>query len=466
MQRTMRWFSLGFPTLCLLLCPSLSSAQTFSSGSTGADGPFNPTSNTTLTLPSNGVFNFTTVNIPAGVTVTFNRNAANTPVVMLATGNVAINGTIDVSGQVGGALGRPGRGGPGGFDGGAGSDAVTTAAGGPGQGPGGGGAGTVAGAGGGGGGYGAAGLVGNPGGAGGPAYGSSLLRPIVGGSGGGGGGSPIASAAGGGGGGGGGAIIIASSTSIALNPVYQTPAINADGGRGGDTCGFSATCGAGGGGSGGAIRLIAPTISGAGGTLYARGGTYGYPYTGGQGGAGRIRLEAANLTVTLGFTNPYLTTAYPQPVFPPAGQPGLAIASVGGISAPAVPTGNIAASPDILLPVGATNPVDVVITASNIPLGTAILVTATPQTGTKTTATSGGLTGTLQSATATASISLNLAQTNVLTATATYPLTASAGEGPLYAEGEEVTHIRVAAALGGPSTVTYLTRSGMEIVVR
>ena len=46
MQRTMRWFSLGFPTLCLLLCPSLSSAQTFSSGSTGADGPFNPTSNT------------------------------------------------------------------------------------------------------------------------------------------------------------------------------------------------------------------------------------------------------------------------------------------------------------------------------------------------------------------------------------------------------------------------------------
>jgi hypothetical protein len=153
-------------------------------------------------------------------------------------------------------------------------------------------------------------------------------------------------------------------------------------------------------------------------------------------------------------------------VFPPAGQPGLAIASVGGISAPAVPTGNIAASPDILLPVGATTPVDVVITASNIPLGTAILVTATPQTGTKTTATSGGLTGTLQSATATASISLNLAQTNVLTATATYPLTASAGEGPLYAEGEEVTHIRVAAALGGPSTVTYLTRSGMEIVVR
>jgi hypothetical protein len=153
-------------------------------------------------------------------------------------------------------------------------------------------------------------------------------------------------------------------------------------------------------------------------------------------------------------------------VFPPAGQPALAIASVGGIASPATPAGNIAATPDILLPVGANNPVDVVITASNIPLGTAILVTATPQTGTKTTATSGGLTGTLQSSTATASISLNLAQTNVLTATATYPLLASAGEGPLFADGEEVTHVRVAAVLGEGSRLTYITRSGREVVVQ
>jgi hypothetical protein len=72
----------------------------------------------------------------------------------------------------------------------------------------------------------------------------------------------------------------------------------------------------------------------------------------------------------------------------------------------------------------------------------------------------------VQNSTATASISLNLAQTSVLTATATYPLMASAGEGPLYAEGEEVTHIRVAALLGGQSTLTYVTRSGREIVVR
>jgi hypothetical protein len=40
---------------------------------------------------------------------------------------------------------------------------------------------------------------------------------------------------------------------------------------------------------------------------------------------------------------------------------------------------------------------------------------------------------------------------------------ASAGEGPVYAEGEEVTHVRVAAVFGGPSSVTYITASGREI---
>jgi hypothetical protein len=60
----------------------------FDSGSTGADGPFAPTENTILQLPSDGVFNFTTVDIPAGVTVTFSKNTTNTPVYILATGDV------------------------------------------------------------------------------------------------------------------------------------------------------------------------------------------------------------------------------------------------------------------------------------------------------------------------------------------------------------------------------------------
>ena len=63
-------------------------------------------------------------------------------------------------------------------------------------------------------------------------------------------------------------------------------------------------------------------------------------------------------------------------------------------------------------------------------------------------------------------------------ATATFPLVASAGHGPLYAggpvpspasggiEGEEVTHMKVTAVLGGPSQLSYLTRSGREVAVR
>ncbi len=110
----------------LLATPML--AAVFNSGSTGADGDFNPTLNTELPLPPDGIFNFKSVNIPQGVTVTFKRNAANTPVYMLVQNDATIAGTIDVSGgnavDVGSAGdgnmtddGTPGVGGPGGFDG-------------------------------------------------------------------------------------------------------------------------------------------------------------------------------------------------------------------------------------------------------------------------------------------------------------------------------------------------------------
>lgn len=57
-------------------------AQTYSSGSTGADGPFNPPasvppgtiisgSTVTVPLPTNGVFNFQTVTVGSGITVKF-----------------------------------------------------------------------------------------------------------------------------------------------------------------------------------------------------------------------------------------------------------------------------------------------------------------------------------------------------------------------------------------------------------
>jgi hypothetical protein len=139
---------------------------------------------------------------------------------------------------------------------------------------------------------------------------------------------------------------------------------------------------------------------------------------------------------------------------------------VAGVAVPGSPAGSFLAAPDILLPTGTTSPITVSLSASNIPLGTTIQVTVTPQAGSATSTLSTGLAGTLASSTATASIGVFLNRPSILTATATYPLMADAGTGPIYADGEEVTHIRVAAVMGGASSVTYLTRSGREIVVR
>lgn len=95
--------------------------------SDGSDGAYIATvgSNVidlTLAGREDGVLNFTTITVPFGATVTFKRNAANTPVYLAATGAINIFGTIDVSA-------RGGFAGPGGGEGGAGGfgDAACTA---------------------------------------------------------------------------------------------------------------------------------------------------------------------------------------------------------------------------------------------------------------------------------------------------------------------------------------------------
>lgn len=181
-------------TLIILFCHSASYG--FSSGSTGSLGALNPTASIEITLPGNGILNYTTVTIPAGVTVTFKTNAANTPVYMLATGNVTIAGTINVSGGHGSGV-IPGKGGPGGFDGGLGGSPMMggtpATPGGKGQGLGGGNPGSPSnnvsaftGGGSGGGGsfatMGTTGASGNavnaPGGTGGETYGNYKILPI------------------------------------------------------------------------------------------------------------------------------------------------------------------------------------------------------------------------------------------------------------------------------------------------
>lgn len=423
-----------FVSISWLLLMGSAWATSFNSGSTGADGAFNPTANTELQLPPNGIFNFTTVNIPSGVTVTFRRNAANTPVYIFATGDVTIAGTINVSGgNSNGTL--PGIGGPGGFNGGYGGGINSN--GGDGLGPGRGAAGLTTCSSAGGGGYATAGGRWPSCGVGGSVYGNARLIPLIGGSGGGG-----AAGAGhharAGGGGGGGAILIASSGTITI-----TGAILADGGHG-------HWCDGSGGGSGGGIRLIANTISGNG-LISAIGGLYTCSE---RGGEGRIRLEAYTINRTAG-TNPPYTFGLPGSVFP-ANAPILRITSIAGASVPANPTGSYS-QPDIMLPSTTTNPVTVNISASNIPVGTTVTVSVIPQYGSSTNV-NATLSGTLASSTASASVNLSTQYSNIITAHTTYPLQTA-----MYYEGEKIDKVRVASTMGGESEAVYISESGREI---
>lgn len=238
--------------------------QAFNSGSDGSFGPINLTaSDLTLDLPPDGVIHATTVSVSAGRTLRFRPNALNTPVFLLATGDVIIAGSVNISGERGTST-AGGRGGPGGFDGGMPGSAGTPP--GDGHGPGAGRAGqnntTTEGAGHGV--YASAISLGQSTRHGTP-YGSALLIPLLGGSGGGG----TEGTPGWGGGGGGGAILIASNTRIQVNGRI-------------DSFGGSWSGSAFNGGSGGAIRLVAPVVAGTG-TLDVRGGA--------NSAHGRIRVD-------------------------------------------------------------------------------------------------------------------------------------------------------------------------------
>jgi hypothetical protein len=346
---------------------------TFSSGSTGADGAFTPTNSmpgtgwgvsnnvVTVTNKSNGIFNFTSVYIETNWTVTFTKNTLNTPVYILASSNVTINGAIDVSGA------RPiypsssgGIGGPGGFDGGS-SGSLNGS---PGYGPGGGvNNGGQAG-------YARAGSSSD--GTNGIAYGVLDILPMIGGSGGGGTQSPGWDFAAGGGG---GAILIASSGTLSCPGT-----INVDGALGGN---------GGASGSGGSIRLIANTIQGEG-LIHASGPTV----------AGRIRLEACN-NLRSSLTYPVATYGLPG-VASLSTNPVIFVTSIAGTNTPAVPTGLLTV-PDVYLATNFVNPAAISVSASNITPGTSFRVVLRPSYGTNSIATN-ALAGTYAYSTGTVSM--------------------------------------------------------------
>jgi hypothetical protein len=305
-----------------------------------------------------GIWNFTTIDVPAGVTVRFKKNAVNTPVRWLATQNVTIKGTIDASGQSGSdtlPLGVAAAGGPGGFDGGLGALPKAqsgTNVGGPGQGPGG-------------------GLPGpytdpmtnatDPSGRNGEyaaSYGNVYLQPLVGGSGGG-GGSSSDTTPGGNGGGGGGAILIDSSRDIMLDGV-----IRANGGNLGSYASY------GGRGSGGSILLRADRISGTG-KLEA--------FTGGTGaGTGRIRLEAFYRLMTPQQSTPIAVTSVPSASRDLNTGGELTVARISGVLVSNSPTGNPLV-PDVVFQQAGTITVDV--SARGVPVGTPIRLRIATATG-------------------------------------------------------------------------------------
>lgn len=435
----------------LLAWPHHGLAQTFSSGSTGADGAFAPTATLTVPLPSNGVFNYTTVTIPSGVTVAYTPNAANTPVTILATGNISIAGTITVNGASGAGSSTTGpvqnlggAGGPGGFAGGNGGPR--------------------------GGGFGTAGLGiggGAPattltgptslaiGGVYGAPAGFTSLIPLFGGSGGGGGLSFVTDTAAASGGGGGGAILMASSTSIALSGT-----VTANGGSA--PLGTQTACAAG--GSGGAIKLVAPVISGTG-TLRALLGTPSNCSNVNQP-SGIIALNGTTLSFS-GSSSPAAVTSLTLGPVTPTSTPALinvptvSIQSVGGQNAPVNPTASYSTA-DVTLPPATTNPVPVTVVANNIPIGTSLTVKVSPANGAATTFGTSSTTN-FASSVVTANVTLPSGSVSVLHAFGTFTLPPQVARLFPLIDGEAVDQVLVAGGYGAASTMTLVSVSGKSV---
>ena len=380
-------------TLCFILISVCPLDAQFESGSDGSDGALSITTpgdflfvasafDPPLDQDGDGIFNFTTINVAADVTVKY--PASSGPIYWLATGTVKIDGALNLNGgdgHNGGDVHFRASPGTGGFSGGMGGTQVNPPE--PGNGPGRGLPNSTNCCDAGGAGYAGDGQDGANASTGGKTYGNLYLLPMIGGSGGA-GAHEWAGSNGSGGGGGGGAILIASSKEIIVDG-----SIEANGGNGGSNVGVD-----GGGGSGGAIRLVAPIVRGAG-LLSAKGGTGG-----GFGAPGRIRIEG---NVFSGTVNGSSTSGPPGLLFLSADQAPVRIVSIDGIEIPAIPHGGFV-PPDVTISNAA--PVNLVIAARGVPVDTVITLTLIPEFGQPISVESTPLIGTIENSTATASVSV------------------------------------------------------------
>lgn len=331
--------------------------------SDGSDGAFNPATNVEIDLglattalwnaPGSGngvydaekwavVFKYSSVNIPAGVKVTFKNHPTYAPVVWLVQGNVTIDGELNLDGKAGtsdAVLGLvPTEPGPGGFRGGARGPAGN----GYGYGPG------------------ASGVSNN--GFGNTAsyvgvYGNPQIIPLIGGSG---------SAVKNGnhtGCGGGGVIGIFSAGTVTINGVATA--------QGGTVPATSSSAGA-----GGAIKIVASTIAGAGQIQCINSGF---------GNAGRIRLETNSLAASIRtFPDSIgVPPANPPVIWPAANAPIAKVVSVDTVNAPLDPRAPLVASADVAIQ--NSNQVAILIETQNFPIEGVVQLNITPKFGNRTT---------------------------------------------------------------------------------
>jgi hypothetical protein len=463
------------------------SSYTIGTGSDQCDTNSNP--NVFVQIPNipvggltTGVYEFTDVDISTVIGI--NRRviivgtSSNVPLTILSQNDISITGSsggnstqIFLSGQTPPSSSSNfaiagGRGGPGGFDGGtSGNGGAIPGNGNAGFGPAGGTAGradavTPADL--------------NAAGAGAPPLNPSLT-PLVGGSGGGGaaGMGPTNTFgcltntlgySGGPGGGGGGAILLAASNRVTLG---SSTSIFANGGNGGRGSNGSGVCAAyGGGGGGGSVRIVAHEFVGTG-TINVSGGTRSDNTNSSLGG--HVRIEAALNTYSGNITGASGGSFLSFPTASvPNNQPVLRILSIAGTAMPANPAASIV-TPDVTFASAIEAPVTLTVGASNVPLGTTVNLRVVPAVGQPTTAISNGLSGTLASSTANASVSLPPGA-GIVTASATFTIGGSGGGGgggaafnalPLI-DGEKPERIEVAALADGTSRAYLVSQAGVR----
>ena len=345
--------------------------------SDGSDGAFAPVANVEIdlglattalwTAPGSGngvydpekwavVFKYSSVNIPAGVTVTFKNHPSYAPVVWLVQGDVTIAGELNLDGKSGGVAGSvealiPAEPGPGGFRGGATGPSGSST----GYGPGGGSAG-------------GSGDVGKYA----SAYGNPQIIPLVGGSGGANQAFSVRA-----GSGGGGAIAICCSNNASISGIVRSTSTRMP------TNSYSNR------GSGGAVRLIANQVSGAGQIKCVDDS---------ESNAGRIRIETNSLAPSL-LTYPEtigVLPANPPIIWPAANAPIAKVISVDAVNVPVDPRAPLVAAADAAIQ--NSNQVNILIETTNFPIEGAVQLNITPKFGDRSTLNATRLSGDITSA--------------------------------------------------------------------